>query len=108
MIICVFFRFLNRTPISRGGDCYGLVEISEISGGRQVFGLRQRFDPFLAWRAGTNSWYSTGRESAHKSTALENHSSLGDYMYEIQHISKEENMLNRDLRGVSNCRFRRA
>ncbi len=42
----MFFQFLDRTPISRGGDCYGLVEISEISGGRQVFGLRQRFDHF--------------------------------------------------------------
>jgi hypothetical protein len=32
-----------------------------------------------------------GRESAHKSRALGNHSSLGVYMYAIQHISKEEN-----------------
>jgi hypothetical protein len=40
----VFFRFFNRTPISGDRDCYGLVEISEISGGRQVFGLCQRFD----------------------------------------------------------------
>ncbi len=42
----MFFRFFNRTPISRDRDCYGLVENSEISGGRQVFGLRQRFDHF--------------------------------------------------------------
>jgi hypothetical protein len=34
-----------------------------------------------------------GRESAHKSWAPGNHSSLGDYMYEIQHINEEENML---------------
>jgi hypothetical protein len=32
-----------------------------------------------------------GRESIHKSKALGNHSSLGFYMYAIQHISKEEN-----------------
>ncbi len=32
-----------------------------------------------------------GRESAHKGRAQENHSSLRDYMYAIQHISKEEN-----------------
>jgi hypothetical protein len=32
-----------------------------------------------------------GRESTHKSRAVENHSSLGVYMYAIQHISKEEN-----------------
>ncbi len=34
-----------------------------------------------------------GRESAHKSWALRNHSSLGDYMFEIQHINEEENVL---------------
>jgi hypothetical protein len=33
------------------------------------------------------------RESAHKSWALGNHSSLGDYMFEIQHINEEENVL---------------
>ncbi len=32
-----------------------------------------------------------GRESAHKSRAQGDPSSLGDYMYTIQHISKEEN-----------------
>jgi hypothetical protein len=31
-----------------------------------------------------------GRESAHKSRAQGDPSSLGDYMYTIQHISKEE------------------
>jgi hypothetical protein len=45
VIICVFSVF-NRTPISRDRDCYGLAENSEISGGRQVFGLHQRFDHF--------------------------------------------------------------
>jgi hypothetical protein len=36
-----------------------------------------------------------GRESEHKSWALGNHSSLGDYMFEIQYINeeKEENVL---------------
>ncbi len=34
-----------------------------------------------------------GRESAHKSRAVGAHSSLGDYMFEIQHINEEENML---------------
>ena len=33
------------------------------------------------------------RESAHNSWALRNHSSLGDYMFEIQHINEEENVL---------------
>jgi hypothetical protein len=53
----VIFRFFNRTPISRVRDCYGLVVNSEISGGRQVFGRRQRFDHFdhgeLVQTAGT-------------------------------------------------------
>jgi hypothetical protein len=42
----VFFPCFDRTPINRNRDCYGLVEISEISGGLQVFGPRQRFDHF--------------------------------------------------------------
>ncbi len=40
-----FFQFVDRTPISRVRDCCGLAE-SEISGGIQVFGMRQRFDHF--------------------------------------------------------------
>ncbi len=42
----MFFRFFDRRPKSRVRDCYGLAENSEFSGGRQVFGLRQRFDHF--------------------------------------------------------------
>ncbi len=34
-----------------------------------------------------------GRESAHKSRAVRAHPSLGDYMFEIQHINEEENVL---------------
>jgi hypothetical protein len=34
-----------------------------------------------------------GRESAHKSWALGDHSSLGDYIFETQHINEEENVL---------------
>ncbi len=87
MIVIIYvFWFFDRTPISRDRDCYGLTEISEISGGRQRFGLRQRFDHF---QHGGPVQY--GRESAHKSRALGIHSSLGVYMYVIQHISKEEN-----------------
>ncbi len=41
------------------------------------------------------------RESAHKSWALGNHSSLGDYMFEIQHINEEENVLISGTRGKS-------
>jgi len=43
---CMFCWFFDRTPASRDRDCYGLVEIGEISGGSQVFGLHQRFDNF--------------------------------------------------------------
>jgi hypothetical protein len=42
-----------------------------------------------------------GRESAHKSWALGNHSSLGDYMFRIQHINKEENELISETREKS-------
>jgi hypothetical protein len=38
-----------------------------------------------------NSRY--GRERAHKSSAQAAHSSLGDQMFEIQHINEEENEL---------------
>jgi hypothetical protein len=43
----------------------------------------------LSMAAGTNSRYSTGGESAHKSWALGNHSSLGDYMYAVHHQPKQ-------------------
>jgi hypothetical protein len=44
-----------------------------------------------------------GRESAHKSRAARAPSSLGDYMFEIHHINKEENVLisgTREKSGV--------
>ncbi len=41
-----FFGFLIGRLLSRVRNCYGLAENSEISGRRQVFGLRQRFDHF--------------------------------------------------------------
>ncbi len=52
--------YVFTTPISRDRDCYGLTEISKISGRRQRFGLRQRFDHFEVWWAGTISRYSMG------------------------------------------------
>jgi hypothetical protein len=33
-----------------------------------------------------------GRESAHKSRVVGAHPSLGDYMFENQHINEDENM----------------
>jgi hypothetical protein len=41
-----------------------------------------------------------GTESAHKSRAQAAHSSLGDHMNKIQHISKEENVLISWIREV--------
>ncbi len=80
----------DRTPISRDRDCYGLTEISEISGGRQRFGLRQRFCHFEC--GGLVQTAGTVRERVcHKSRERGAPSSLGVYMYAIQHISKEEN-----------------
>jgi hypothetical protein len=80
----------DRTPINRDRDCYGLTEISEISGERQRFGLRQRFNHF-EWAGRYKQLVQYRRESTHKSRAQGAPSSLGDYMYEIQHIGKEEN-----------------
>jgi hypothetical protein len=45
-VITYVFSVFNRTPMSRVRDCCCSAENSEISGGRQVFGLRQRFDHF--------------------------------------------------------------
>ncbi len=42
----MFFRFFDRTPVSRDRYCYSLTKISEILGGRQRFGIRQRFYHF--------------------------------------------------------------
>ncbi len=57
-----FFRFSDRTPISRDRDCCELTEISRIPGGRLIFGCRVDLDYFWAWWAVTSSRYST-RES---------------------------------------------
>jgi hypothetical protein len=78
--------------VSRVRDCFVLTEISGIPGGRLTLGCHVDLDHFLAWLACTNSRYGMG-ESAHKSSATRAHSSLGDYMYEIQHIDEEENVL---------------
>jgi hypothetical protein len=42
-----------------------------------------------------------GRESAHKSRVARAHPSLGYYMYEIQHINEEENVLSSGTREKS-------
>ncbi len=83
----MFFRFFDRTPVSRDRDCFSLTKIIEILGGRQKSGMRQSFDHFEHGGPVLTSRY---RESAHKSRAHGDPSSLGDYMYAIQHISKEE------------------
>jgi hypothetical protein len=58
--LLTFFRFFNRTPMSRIRDCYGLAENSENPGGRHGFARRHGFDHFWAWQASTSSRYSTG------------------------------------------------
>jgi hypothetical protein len=59
VIICVF-RFFDRTSVSRDRDCYSLTKISEILGGRQRFGMRQRFDHFECGGPLQTGRYSTG------------------------------------------------
>jgi hypothetical protein len=80
-------------PIGRDRDYCNLTGISRIPGGSLTFGCRVDLGHFLAWRAGTNSRYSMGEKSAHKSRVARAPSSLGDYMFEIHHINKEENVL---------------
>jgi hypothetical protein len=46
--------------MSRDRDCCDLTGISRIPGESQTFGFRVDLGHFLAWRAGTNSRYSTG------------------------------------------------
>ncbi len=87
----MFFRFFDRTSVSRDSDCYGLTKISEILGGRQRFGIRQRFDHFEHGGPEQTGRYSTGENPSIKAGHRGNHSSFGVYMYAIQHISKEEN-----------------
>ena len=53
----------------------------------------------MAGRYGRLVWY--GRECAHKSSAQAAHSSLGDYMFEIQRINEEENVLISGTREMS-------
>ncbi len=85
--LCFFGFFIGRL-ISR--DCYGLAENSENSGGRQVFGLRQKFNHFsMAGRYKQPVQY--GKRVRPKTRASGAPSSLGIYIYTIQHISKEEN-----------------
>jgi hypothetical protein len=52
-------------------------------------------DQFLAWRAGSNSRYSTGESPPIKAgrQELPPHLESGDYMLEIHHINEEENVL---------------
>jgi hypothetical protein len=56
----MFFPFSDRTLVSRVRDCCVLTGISGIPSGSLTFGCRMDLDHFLARRAGTNSWYSTG------------------------------------------------
>ncbi len=88
--------------MSRDRDSYGLAENSEILGGRQVFGLRQRFDHFdhggPVQTAGTVRDESPPIKAGHWRT--------------IPHLestcTRGERAHQRDQRGVSSCRFRRA
>jgi hypothetical protein len=57
------------------------------------FWLPHGFGPFLGMAGRYKQLVQYGRESAHKSWAPGDHSSLGDYMYEIHHINEEENVL---------------
>ncbi len=69
-----------------------LTEISGIPGGSKTFGCRVDLDHFLAWRAGTNSWYSTGESPPIKAGQQHLLPHL-ETTCEIHHIHEEENVL---------------
>jgi hypothetical protein len=87
-------------PSGRVGDCYGLGENSENPGGRQVFGLRLRFDHFdhgePVQTAGTVREESPPIKAGHWGTIshLETTSSRFN-------INKEENVLINGTREKS-------
>jgi hypothetical protein len=57
------------------------------------FWLRRGFGPFLGMAGQYKQLVQYGRESAHKSKVTRAQPSLRDYMFEIQHINEEENVL---------------
>ncbi len=90
-------------PISRIRDCYGLAEISEISGMHQVFGLRQRFDHFKhgepVQTAGTVREESPPIKTGHWGTIPHLETTCTRFI-----INKEENVLisgNREKSAVA-------
>jgi hypothetical protein len=86
--------------MSRVKDCCDLTEISGIAGGSQTFGCRVDLGHFLAWRAGINSWYSTGESPPIKAGHHETIPHL-ETTCEIHHINEEENMLKSGTREKS-------
>ncbi len=66
--------------------------IRGIPGGRLTFGCHVDLDHFLAWQAGTSSWYSTGESLPIKAGQLELTPHL-ETTCEIHHINEEENVL---------------
>ncbi len=86
------FRLSDRALISRVRNYSELTEISRISGGSQNFGCRVNLGHFLAWRAGTSSWYSTGESMPIKAGHQETIPHL-ETTCEIHHINEEQNVL---------------
>jgi hypothetical protein len=78
--------------MSRVKDCCDLTEISGIPGRSQAFGCRVDLGHFWAWRAGTNSQYSTGESLPIKAGHQETIPHL-ETTCEIHHINEEECVL---------------
>jgi hypothetical protein len=89
---CTFFRLSDRTLVGKVRDYCDLTEISGIPGGSQTFGCRMELGHFLAWRAGTNSRYSTGESPPIKPLWQELPPHL-ETTCKIHHINEEENVL---------------
>jgi hypothetical protein len=85
-----------------------LTEISGIPGGSQTFGCRVDLSHFLAWRAGANSWYSTGETPPIKAGHQGTIPHLADYLRDSSHQRGTESAHQRDQGEVSSWRFRQA
>jgi hypothetical protein len=78
--------------MSRVRDCCDLTGISRIPGRSLTCGCRVDLGHILAWRAGTNSRYSTGESLPIKAGHQETIPHL-ETTCEIHHINEEENVL---------------
>jgi hypothetical protein len=103
---CTFFRLSDRTLISRARSWFDRNQWN--SRRKPDFWLPRGFEPFLGMAGRCKQLVQYGGDSAHKSWAPGDHSSLGDYVRDSSHQRGTESAHQRDQGEVSSWRFRRA